>query len=313
MRVVSHLDALERGRPAILTVGAFDGVHRGHQYLIRQVVGRARALDALSIVLSFDPRPQVVLRPGSQQLTDGVEKARIMAAMGPDELLLLPFDRNLAQMPPGQFLLSLLEHINLAEIWVGADFAFGHNREGDVDFLIRSGQSSGFAVHVLSRQKLEGQALSSTAVREHIAAGDVVRAAQLLGHHFRLTGVVESGAGRGADLGFPTANIAISPWQMLPATGIYAGYLHSGGEVRNAAVSVGYNLQFDGKAIVVEAHVLDYSGDLRGESVSLDFVARIRDEQRFESVDALVDAIGQDVTRARAILADAEEPGELVL
>jgi riboflavin kinase / FMN adenylyltransferase len=224
MQVVRNLAELTRGRPAILTIGGFDGVHRGHQFLIRQVVDRARRLDYDSVVVTFDPRPQVVLRPGNKQLTAADAKLRILSALGASIVVVLPFTRELSQIPAGQFLLKIREHINLAEIWVGSDFAFGHNREGNVDFLIHSGQQSGYSVHVVSRQDLDGKTVSSTAVREIAEAGDVSEAAFLLGHYLRVPGEVVHGAGRGRELGFPTANLAVSPSQVVPATGIYAAY-----------------------------------------------------------------------------------------
>jgi riboflavin kinase/FMN adenylyltransferase len=224
MQIVHDLAELARGRPAILTIGGFDGVHRGHQFLIRQVVDRARRLDYDSVVVTFDPRPQVVLRPGNTQLTAAGEKVRILGALGPSIVVVLPFTRELSQIPAGQFLLNVREHVNVAEIWVGTDFAFGHNREGNVDFLIHSGQQSGFSVHVVSRQDLAGSTISSTAVRTLVEAGDVTEAAILLGHFLRVPGEVVSGAGRGSELGFPTANLSVSPSQVVPAKGIYAAY-----------------------------------------------------------------------------------------
>lgn len=313
MQVVDDLGALTRGRPAILTVGAFDGVHRGHQYLIRQVVDRARRLDYQSIVVTFDPRPQVTLRPGSQQLTDGREKIRIIGALGVDVLAVLPFTPNLAAVPAGQFLVAVLEHVNLGEIWVGADFAFGHNREGDVQFLIRGGQSSGFAVHVVARQTLHGVPVSSTIIREHIQQGDVMTAVRLLGHYLRLQGEVISGHGRGKGLGYPTANLRVAPEQMLPGNGIYAAHTWVDGRRYEAAVSIGSNPTFGEHEVTVEPYLLDFSGDIRGQSIALDLVEKIRDEQRFESTEELVAAIGRDVEETRRILARADEPGELIL
>jgi riboflavin kinase/FMN adenylyltransferase len=313
MHVVSDVAALERARPTILTIGSFDGVHRGHQYLIRQVVDRARACDYDSMVLTFDPRPEVILRPDSLQLTDAAEKARIIAALGPDVLAILPFSRELAQVKAGAFLSLILDHVNLAEVWVGADFAFGHKREGTVDFLIRSGQHVGFAVHIVSRQPLDGIPISSTKVRELIEVGNVARAAAFLGHYVGFTGTVTSGFGRGAKLGFPTANVQHSPYQFLPAVGIYAGYLRVEGQRLPAAISVGYNVQFDGETVSVEAYVLDFSSDLRDREVGVEFVARIRDEQKFDTVDDLLVEMHRDVEKTRAILDQAEEPGELLL
>lgn len=313
MDVYSDLTRLERGRPVILTIGAFDGVHRGHQYLIRQVVDRARRLEYESVVITFDPRPQVVLRPGSTQLTGAAEKARIIGALGPNRLIILPFTREMSEISAGNFLVSLLEHLNLSEIWVGADFAFGHKRQGNVDFLIRSGQKSGFGVHVVARQRLGTDEISSTAIRDLIGAGDVAGAGFLLGHYPRISGVVVRGAGRGAEMGFPTANVRPPETQFLPATGIYAGRLVLGEHEYPAAISVGYNVQFNGQQISVEAYVLDFDRDLRDRDVSLDFIERIREEARFESVDALIAQMHEDVAHVRRVLAESDEPGELIL
>jgi riboflavin kinase/FMN adenylyltransferase len=313
MQTVNDLAELQRGTPTLLTIGAFDGVHRGHQYLIREIVDRARHMGFDSMVITFDPRPQVVLRPGSLQLTDGAEKERIISAIGPNVLVILPFTRELAQVPAGDFIRTLLDHVNVAEVWIGADFAFGHNREGNVDFLIGAGQHSGFGVHVVARQQFLGESISSTRIRELVRQGDVRRAAILLGHYVSLSGTVVSGSGRGAGLGFPTANVQPPPDQLLPGTGIYAAYLRNGSQGFPAAVSVGYNVTFGGQDIVVEAHVLDFVGDLRQERVGLDFVARVRDEQRFDSVEDLVAEMHRDVHQVREILETAEEPGELLL
>lgn len=313
MRVVDRFEELDRGRPVVLSIGAFDGVHRGHQYLIRQVVTRARAIDAASTVVTFDPRPQVVLQPGEDQLTDGTAKERIVAALGVDTLVVMPFSRDTAQIPAGQFLVHMLDHVNLAEIWLGADFAFGYKRGGNVDFLIRAGQHSGFAVHVVPRQGLAGGTVSSTRIRELVGEGKVEEAAILLGHYASLRGHVVRGAGRGLDLGFPTANIDPVKFQLVPATGIYAGYLRLDDRRLPAAISVGYNPVFGGDHLVVEAYILDFEGDLREQAVALDFVARLRDEQNFSSVDALVAQMHRDVANARLMLEGSEEPGEIML
>lgn len=313
MHVVYDLAQLERGRPTVLTIGAFDGVHRGHQYLMRQVINRARSIDAASMALTFDPRPQVVLRPGNYQLTDGVAKERIISALGMETLVVMQFSEETSHIPAGQFLVSILDHVNLAEIWLGADFVFGYQRGGDVDFLIRAGQHSGFAVHVVARQGLTGAVVSSTRARTLVSEGNVAEAALVLGHYPSLRGRVARGAGRGADLGFPTANVDPVPSQLVPGTGIYAGYLRVDDRRLPAAISVGYNATFGGQHIVVEAYVLDFEGDLREDDVALDFVARLRDEQNFERVDDLVVQMHLDVANVRTTLERSEEPGEIML
>jgi riboflavin kinase/FMN adenylyltransferase len=247
------------------------------------------------------------------QLTDAAQKERVIGALGADVLAMLGFTTELSQVPAGQFLVNILDHVNLAEIWVGADFAFGHDREGTVDFLIRSGATSGFAVHVLPRERLNGTPISSSLVRDLVKAGDVAGAAILLGHYFSVTGRVVSGHGRGLQLGFPTANVDPAAHQMLPAVGIYAAYLRYDEMRLPAAVSVGYNVVFGGESISVEAYILAFDGDLRGREVALDFVARIRDEQDFDSSDALIAEMRRDVEKVEEIVARADEPGELIL
>jgi riboflavin kinase/FMN adenylyltransferase len=313
MRVVNQLEVLQRGAPTILTIGAFDGVHRGHQSLIRGAVERARALQFESLVVTFEPRPQVALRPGSFQLTGAREKARIVGAIGPTTLAVLPFTRETSLLPAGQFVASLLDHVNLAEVWVGADFAFGHNREGNVDFLIRSGQNSGFGVHVVSRQKLGPEPISSTEIRRLVREGHLDQAAVLLGHFVALSGRVVPGEGRGRGMGFPTANLDLPAWQLLPEIGIYAGYLRLDGQRHQAAVSVGTNPTFGGDHVIVEAFVLDFDGELSGREVDVDLVKRIRAEKRFDSAEDLVAEMTRDVEKAREILDAVVEPGELLL
>ena len=313
MKTVTRLDAVERGNPVIATIGAFDGVHRGHQFLIRQVVERARCLDFDSLVLTFDPSPAVVLRPGSLQLTGAREKARIIGAVGPDVLAILPFSPQLAEGPAGQFLASIIDRVNLSEIWVGSDFAFGHKREGNVDFLIRAAERLCFAVHIVPRQRLQETPISSTLVREMVVAGDMEGAARFLGHYVSLKGTVVAGFGRGTQMGVPTANVRPPSSQLLPAIGVYAAYLRVDSQQLPAAVSVGYNVVFAGTEVSVEAHVLDFDGDLRDREVAIDFVARILDEEKFESVEALVAQMHRDIETVRRVLAVAEEPGELLL
>jgi len=313
VRLVHDLAALNREAPTILTIGAFDGVHRGHQFLIQRVVDRARQLRCQSMVITFDPRPSVVLRAGQSQLTNGLAKSRIIAGLGIDALVTVSFTSELASLSAGEFLASILEHVHLVEIWTGADFAFGYKREGDVHFLERAGLDAGFQVQVVGRQLFGTESISSTAVRKLVAVGDVARAAKMLGHYPGFGGPVVAGFGRGKELGFPTANVLPPIYQQLPAIGIYAAYLGADGRRRKAAISVGYNVVFEGTAIAVEAYVLDFTGDLRDTEVQLEFVDRIRAERDFESVSALIAEMHRDVEKVRYILANAGEPGKLTL
>ena len=302
MRTVDRLSDLQRGRPAVLTIGAFDGVHLGHQWLIQSVIERARMIEAISVVVTFDPRPQVALQPGALQLTDGPSKARFIEALCPDVLVSLKFDTELAGQPADAFLATILEHVNLREIWVGADFAFGHERTGNVAYLQLQGQHAGFTVNVVSRQERGGRPVSSSLIRRLVSDGRVSSAANYLGHYPGFAGPVVTGFGRGSGLGYPTANVEPPRAQQLPATGIYAGFLGFKGEHLPAAISVGYNPVFQGTSLVVEGHVLDWDGDLTNTIVWLEFVERLRDELNFPSVDDLVVQMDRDVDEARAIL-----------
>lgn len=313
MRVAHSLAAIQRGAPTVLTIGAFDGVHRGHQYLIDEVAQRARDTDSQSAVITFNPRPEVVLRPGSLELTGGAVKERLIAALDPDLLVVMPFTPELAAVPAGEFLGSILKHVNLREMWVGEDFAFGHRRGGTVDYLVDAGKHSGFTVHVVTRRPFDGVSVSSSLIRDLVAAGTVTDAARYLGHYFALGGTVVRGQGRGRALGFPTANLRTEPYQLLPDTGIYAGYLRVDDRRLPAAISVGYNVVFGGREIVVEAHVLDFDEDLYDKVVEIEFVDRVREERNFEGVDALIAEMHRDVATVRRILAAAEVPGERVL
>jgi riboflavin kinase / FMN adenylyltransferase len=302
MRVVHDLAELQPGTPIVLTIGAFDGVHLGHQWLIRRVVDRAHAQLAAAMVLTFDPRPTVTLRPGSLQLTDGLTKERYIALLDPDILAILPFSAELSRVSAPDFLRTLREHATFSEIWVGADFAFGHNRVGTVGFLIEEGAKHEFDVHVVARRAQGGVPISSTSIRKAVQEGDLPVARHMLGHPVAWEGKVVSGFGRGADLGFPTANLQPPAAQLLPAHGIYAAYLRVNDERRPAAVSVGTNPVFDGDRVTVEAYVLDFDGDIRGLRVQVEFIERIRAEQKFDSVDALLDEMRRDVARVDRLL-----------
>src|SRR5579884_1486413 len=297
MRTVNHLTDLQKGPPVILTIGAFDGVHRGHQWLISQIVDRAHRLGYESLVITFNPRPEVLFRSGSKQISGSEEKTRLLADLGVDTTVLIPFTRQVASVPAGEFLDTLLAHVNLAEIWVGADFAFGHNRQGTVDFLKERGRENGFGVNVVTRQALDRVPISSTIIREMIASGDVAEATAFLGHLFSVKGEVVFGHQRGAGLGFPTANLLLPPEQLLPATGIYAGYVRIDGRKHPAAIYVGASPVFGGEQVIVEAFLLDFEGELRGQEVGVDFVARVREDRSFSSVDALVEQMRLDVAR----------------
>jgi riboflavin kinase/FMN adenylyltransferase len=299
----------------VVTIGVFDGVHRGHQQIIGHVVRRARELGVRSVVVSFDPHPSEVVRPGSHPavLTDPDRKAELIERLGADVFCVLPFTLEFSRLPAETFVHDVLvEHLHAAVVVVGENFRFGHRAAGDVAMLTELGRKFGFTVEAApllgDGAEATGPELapvfSSTYIRSCIDAGDVASATGALGRPHRLPGVVVRGDRRGRLLGFPTANLLTPPHAAIPADGVYAGWLLRDKDADRlpAAVSIGTNPQFSGKDRRVEAFVLDFSDDLYGETVSLDFIARIRETRRFDQVEMLVAQIESDVTRVREIL-----------
>ncbi|HJP78071.1 MAG TPA: bifunctional riboflavin kinase/FAD synthetase [Pseudonocardiaceae bacterium] len=299
----------------VLTIGVFDGVHRGHQALIGRAVKLAKDRGLPSVVLTFDPHPSEVVRPGSHpaQLTTLRRKAELVEQLGVDTFCVLPFTPELARVPADQFVHEVLvERLHVAAVVVGENFTFGYRAAGDVPLLRTLGQRFGFTVEDASLVTIPnsgaeaGTVFSSTYIRSCIDAGDVVAAAAALGRPHRLEGIVVRGDGRGRELGYPTANLSLPRYAAVPADGIYAcWFIRSGpdGEQRRqAAVSVGTNPTFSGRERRVEAFVLDTDEDLYGQRVSLDFVRRLRDMEKFASADALVEQVHADVAQTREIL-----------
>ncbi|WP_027346030.1 bifunctional riboflavin kinase/FAD synthetase [Hamadaea tsunoensis] len=290
---------------SVVTIGVFDGVHRGHQATIGYAVKRAHELGDASVVLTFDPHPSEVVRPGSHPtvLTGPARKAELIEELGVDALCVEPFTREFSRLSPEEFVHDVLvEHLHAAEVVVGENFRFGHKAAGDVEQLTRIGRRFGFAVTAGPLLADDETVFSSTYVRSCVAAGDVTAAARALGRPHRLEGVVVRGDQRGRELGFPTANLLCARYAAIPTDGVYAGWLVRGGERLPAAISIGTNPTFAGTERRVEAYVLDWSGDLYGEQLALDFVAHLRPTVRFDTLDALIKAIADDVDRTREIL-----------
>jgi riboflavin kinase/FMN adenylyltransferase len=306
MQHVTSLEALRLTQPACLTIGAFDGVHRGHQALIGEMVGRAHAAGSAAVVVTFYPHPSVVLRGRRPAfyISTPEEKADYLAALNVDAVVTHPFNRDVANVGAADFVARLVEHARLSELWCGADFALGHNRQGGVDFLRAEGARRGFTVNVVEPVLIEGEVISSTRIRQALRDGAVEAAARYLGRPFRLTGQVVEGARRGRAIGIPTANLAVWEERAFPGVGVYACRAESGGSVRPAVVNIGFRPTFDGSEIrpTVEAHLLDFSGDLYGSTLTLDFIARLRPEVKFPGVEALVAQIQRDIAEARKIL-----------
>jgi riboflavin kinase/FMN adenylyltransferase len=307
MRNVTSLEEFRPDRPSLLTIGAFDGVHCGHQALIGQMVAAAHATERAAVVLTFFPHPSVVLRGRrpSFYLSSPDEKAGYLSELGVDATVTHPFSQAVSEIRAADFVDRLLRYARLAELWCGSDFALGHNREGTVEYLEAEGRRRGFGVRVMAPVLIDGEVISSTRIRQTLRDGAVEQAARYLGRPFRLTGQVVEGAKRGQQLGIPTANLSISEEMAMPAIGVYACHADTPGWRGQAVANIGFRPTFaDGQARpTVEAHLLDFSGDLYGQTVSLDFVGRLRPEIKFSGVQALLEQIQRDILEARRLLA----------
>lgn len=293
------------GAGAAVTVGNFDGVHRGHQALVRLAVARAREAGERAVVLTFEPHPARVLDPerAPAALNTPAQKEELLAALGVDRLAVLPFDPAVAALAPEAFAREILaEALGARHVVIGESFRFGRRREGDAEGLRALGETLGFAVSALPPVLGRGGPVSSSRVREELARGDVAAARELLGRPYFVDAGVVRGDGRGRTIGVPTANLDPEN-EVLPARGVYAGRVRvPGAGFRPAVVNLGERPTFGGGRATVEAHLLDFEGDLYGARVRLELHARLRDEERFAGPDALVARIREDAARARALL-----------
>jgi riboflavin kinase/FMN adenylyltransferase len=304
-----HVDSLQAVslRHSWLTVGVFDGVHRGHQEIIKRLTTAAHRAEAPAVVVTFWPHPAAVLGGGEIKcLTIPAERAELLSGMGVDVVVTLTFDRALASTSAQDFVAALQRPLDFHHLLIGYDFALGKGREGNAARLTQIGKKMDFAVEVIPAVSDESGVISSTEIRKLVATGDVAEASNLLGHPYRLHGPVIHGDSRGRGLGFPTANIDPPAGKILPANGIYACRASIGDVSRLAAVNVGVRPQFhtDVHKPLVEAHILDFDGELYGRDLGLEFIARLRNETKFPSVEALVEQIGEDVRQTRVLLSE---------
>jgi len=290
---------------AWLTIGVFDGVHRGHQAILRQLTAGAHANGAPAVLLTFDPHPAFVLAGRDiRLLTTPDERAALAASLNVDAVITFPFDRAAANTSARDFMARLKDHLGLSHLIIGYDFALGKNREGNAERLTELGRELGYAVSVVDAVNDAGGVVSSTEIRGLVSRGDVEAAARLLGRGYALSGTVIHGDGRGRRINIPTANIHYPESKLLPANGVYACRARLGADVYAAATNVGYNLTFtpDKRTVNVEAYLLDFDRDIYGETLTLEFVSRLRDELKFDSVDALLQQIDADVEQTRRLL-----------
>jgi riboflavin kinase/FMN adenylyltransferase len=310
IRDSAEVPALFKG--GMVTIGNFDGVHLGHQFIFRRLVAEAHGADRPAVAISFSPHPKEVLHPERRPfylITTQEEKTRLIAALGIDALLLIPFTLDYAQLSAQAFVEQVLgEQLGIRKILIGHDYTFGRGREGNEAFLKAAGARLGFAVEVIGAFQLGETTVSSTRIRHALQAGEVRQASRYLGRPYNLAGQVIHGQHRGADLGFPTANLAPNK-EPLPPRGVYAVRVLHGERCLDGCLNIGFNPTFNGGGLTIEVHLFDFQGDLYGQTLDLLFIERLRDEVRFGSVAELTAQIGRDIARAREILA-AEPPAD---
>jgi riboflavin kinase/FMN adenylyltransferase len=304
MDIIDDLTQADLRQETILTIGAFDGVHRGHRALIRAVVERAHATDRLAALLTFHPHPGVVLAPdrAPRSLTTPAEKMALLKGLGVDLVALLPFNRQVAATSAHDFMEQVSSHLRLRELWIGADFALGRNREGNVTVLRKIGRDLGYDVHVFEPILHPEEIISSSRIRSLLAEGRVEEASGLLGRYPSLSGKVVMGVQRGRELGFPTANLQVRSEQAVPANGVYAVFALLGAERFPAVANIGVRPSFDNGLRTVETHILGFDQDIYGCDLVVEFVRRLRDERRFEDIDDLVAQIERDSQTAWRVL-----------
>ncbi len=291
---------------AWITIGSFDGVHLGHQALISKLIEKARKNRSPAVVITFYPHPMVVLKGVNSPfyLTSPEEKTQLLTRLGVDKVITLKFDRDLASRTSRSFLEELKQTLNFTSLWVGPDFALGRGKEGTIPVLQALSKEMSFQLHIVSPITNLQTKISSSEIRNAVQKGDVLVASSMLGRWYSLQGVVVPGDGRGKSLGIPTANLQIWPQKLLPKIGVYTSRAWYKDSYWPAVVNIGLRPTFSapGGKIGVEAHLLDFSDDLYGQHVRLDLISWIRGEQKFSTVQALVEQIKQDILKSREVL-----------
>ncbi len=298
-------DIPEELHGSFVTIGNFDGVHRGHQYLFQHLVRQARSAGGKAVVITFDPHPKMILHPDRRPfylITTIAEKIELIAAQGVDGLLIIPFSLEFSRTTAQEFVCDLLwGKLRIRKILIGHDYTFGRGKEGNEAFLVDRGKQLGFAVEVMNAFTANETIISSTLVRNAILAGDVKMAATCLGRPYNLVGTIVPGHRRGAELGFPTANI--QPEKVLvPARGVYAALARLEDQTYRSVLNIGWNPTFADQQMSIEVHLLDFQGDIYGKSLEILFYEKLREEAKFSGPAELIAQIKRDVARAREIL-----------
>jgi len=304
MPVEEELGRFSPEKDTLLTIGVFDGVHLGHQHLISRLKELARQQGYSSGVITFSRHPQEVLEPRTRlpSLTGLDQRIALLQNEGVDLVIPITFTRELASLSPADFIGLLQKHLRMKGLVVGPDFALGKNRQGDIDYLTSLGREKGFSVTAAPPLIIGGEVVSSTAIRQALARGDMKKAQKLLGRPFRLQGQVVTGDKRGRELGFPTANLDVEPGQALPAGGVYTGRAYINNEAHPAMTNIGSRPTFGGGPQLIEVYLLNYQGDLYHRKLEVDIIERLRDEKKFATPEQLREQIAEDVRRGQAML-----------
>jgi riboflavin kinase / FMN adenylyltransferase len=293
--------------PHVVSIGTFDGVHLGHQYLLQRAGARARELGFPLLIVTFEPNPSQVVRPEAFQgrLNTPEQKGERLRAAGVGQLVVLPFTQRLMRETPEQFMGDLVAATQPVEVWVGEAFALGHNRTGNTTRLAEIGDALGFRLVALPRREIDGEIVSSSRIRQHVLGGSAGIARRLLGYPYRISGEVVHGAQVGRTIGFPTANVAPPPLLAQLADGIYASLatIEDENQPRNAMTYIGTRPALNTGERQIETNLLDFSGDLYGKVLHTDFIERLRPDANFPSLEALIEQLGKDELHAREVLA----------
>lgn len=289
----------------ILTIGSYDGIHRGHQEIIKTLKQSATKHNALTALITFYPRPKSILSPHlkTDYLTTVDEKLLIFAKLGLDITAILPFSVDFAQTPARKFIEQVVNAFHPIELWVGPDFKLGKGREGDIPYLQTLGQEFDFLVKVINLQLADDKVISSTRIRESLAKGQIKEVTELLGRYPFLLGKVVKGAQRGQKIGFPTANVAFNEEKLLPANGVYAVWITINQKHYAAVANIGVRPTFNEDVPTIEVHIFDFNQDIYGEMVQVDLVKYLRPETKFNGLPELIAQINKDVQSAKQILA----------
>ncbi len=292
-------------RDAFVTIGNFDGVHLGHQFLFKTLIQEARRENRKAVVITFDPHPKKILHPDRRPfylITTLEEKIRLIEKQGIDALMIIPFSLEFSETTAEEFVLEILwDRLHIKKILIGHDYTFGKNKAGNESLLAELGSKLGFEIGIINAFKVDNGVISSTRLRYAILEGDVKKAAVILGRPYNLGGIVIEGSRRGGSLGFPTANI--KPVKVLiPANGVYAAVIHMEGTRYQGVLNIGFNPTFSDEKLSIEVHILDFNDNIYGKNLDILFIDRIRDEKKFESPEKLVEQIKLDTDQARSFL-----------